>query len=499
MGIVIRQSFWTSVISYIGVVLGYVNLLYLYPRFLEPDQIGLLRTIQDAAILFAAFAQAGLSQTIVRYFPRYSKDRDEGQKFINLIFVLSLGAFILFSILFFLLKSNIIHFFGESGEQLESYLLLVLWLTLILTLITLTESYSRALLKVTTPNFLREIGLRAMQGVLVFCYFLGYIDFHGFLVLTVLSYVLNLLILLFYLGSIGELRIQLSILKLPSQKFQEILQFCVLSLAGTGALLTIIKIDSLMVTALTDNGFLNNAIYTTAVYMATVIEIPRRAIAQSATTLLSRAFEKNDLTEVASLYKKTTINQFAIGCLLFIGIWANLDSIYQMMPKGEIYEAGFMVVIIIGGVKMIDMLFGPNSEVLVLSKYYWFHTSALLVMIIISISLNYFLIPIYGIIGAAIATCVTYLLFNLSKLIFIYSKFSIQPFTIGCLKVAGISILVMAINALLPQLENVLLDIAYRSILISIIYGTLIVFSHSSAEINNLFNKGLSMIKSLWK
>src|SRR5690606_10097613 len=106
----------------------------------------------------------------------------------------------------FLLKSNIIDFFGESGEQLESYLLLVLWLTLILTLITLTESYSRALLKITTPNFLREIGLRAMQGILVLCYFLGYIDFHGFLVFTVLSYVLNLIILMLYLGSIGELR-----------------------------------------------------------------------------------------------------------------------------------------------------------------------------------------------------------------------------------------------------------------------------------------------------
>src|SRR5690606_33453013 len=120
--------------------------------FLDPDQIGLLRTVQDAAILFAAFAQAGLSQTIVRYFPHYSKDRDEGQKFINLIFVLSLGSFILFGIAFFLLKNNIINFFGENAGQLENYLILVLWLTFIMTLITLTESYSRANLKVTTPN-----------------------------------------------------------------------------------------------------------------------------------------------------------------------------------------------------------------------------------------------------------------------------------------------------------------------------------------------------------
>ncbi len=499
MGIVIRQSFWTSVISYIGVVLGYVNLLYLYPRFLDPDQIGLLRTVQDAAILLAAFAQAGLSQTIVRYFPHYSKDRDEGQKFVNLIFVLSLGAFILFAIVFFLLKSNIIDFFGENGNQLENYLVLTLWLTLIMTLITLTESYSRANLKVTTPNFLREIGLRAIQGILVLCYFLDVYDFYGFLILTVFSYVLNLLILLVYLKSVGDLKLKLSILQLPKKKFQEIIQFSVFSLAGTGALLTIIKIDSLMVSALAANGFISNAIYTTAVYMATVIEIPRRAINQTTNTLIARAFEKNDLAEVGALYKKTTVNQLAIGALLFIGVWANLESIYAIMPKGDTYIAGYSVVIIIGVVKIIDMLFGPNGELLVLSEYYWFHTSALMVMIVISISLNYLLIPEYGIQGAAYATLITYLLFNLAKLFFVYLKLKIQPFTVGCLKVLVISIFVIMVNKWLPSLENSYFDIIYRSILISVLYGFLIIISRSSAEINNLFAKGLSMIKSIWK
>lgn len=504
MGIVIRQSFWTSVISYIGVVLGYVNLLYLYPRFLDPDQIGLLRTITDAAILFAAFAQAGLSQTIARYFPQYSKDRDEGQKFINLIFVLSLGAFILFATVFFLLKNNITSFFGDNAGQLESYLILILWLTFIMMLITLTESFSRANLKVTTPNFLREIGLRVMQGVLVLFYFIGAYDFYSFLILTVLSYVLNLLILLVYLKSVGELKLNLSILKLPTKKFREMIQFSVFSLAGTGALLTIIKIDSLMITPLTSNGILsiglsNNAIYTTAVYMATVIEIPRRAINQTTNTLIARAFEKGDLPAVETLYKKTTVNQLAIGALLFIGVWTNLESIFSIMPKGDFFIAGYSVVIIIGVVKLMDMLFGPNGELLVLSKYYWFHTSALMVMIVISITLNYLLIPEYGIEGAAYATVITYLIFNLVKFSFIYIKLKIQPFTVGCLKVLVISILVIVLNNWLPSLENSYLDILYRSAIISVLYGVLIISSRSSAEINTLFEKGLSMIKSIWK
>jgi O-antigen/teichoic acid export membrane protein len=78
MGQAIRQSIFTSVVSYAGVVIGYVNLLYLYPRFLEPEQIGLLRTIVDAALLLAPFAQGGLAQTILRFLPHFTTYQDKG-------------------------------------------------------------------------------------------------------------------------------------------------------------------------------------------------------------------------------------------------------------------------------------------------------------------------------------------------------------------------------------------------------------------------------------
>ena len=71
MGVIVRQSIITTIISYIGLVIGYLNLLYLYPLFLSPEQVGLMRTVQDAAILLAQFAQFGLAQSIIRYFPRF--------------------------------------------------------------------------------------------------------------------------------------------------------------------------------------------------------------------------------------------------------------------------------------------------------------------------------------------------------------------------------------------------------------------------------------------
>ena len=91
MGIVVRQSIYSSIISYVGVVIGYVNLLYLYPKYLLPEQIGLFRTIQDAAILFTPFAQFGLTQSIFRFYPQLVKDQKSSHTFITLMALMALA------------------------------------------------------------------------------------------------------------------------------------------------------------------------------------------------------------------------------------------------------------------------------------------------------------------------------------------------------------------------------------------------------------------------
>src|SRR5690606_18650527 len=107
MGIIIRQGFYTSLITVLGIVIGYINLLYLYPRFLETEQIGLLRTIQDASILLAPFAQVGLAQTIIRFYPQFSSEPSRGIGFINFVLLLSLGGYLIFLVVFFSLQHNI--------------------------------------------------------------------------------------------------------------------------------------------------------------------------------------------------------------------------------------------------------------------------------------------------------------------------------------------------------------------------------------------------------
>ena len=492
MGVIVRQSIITTIIAYIGVIIGYVNLLYLYPRFLSPEQVGLMRTVQDSAILMAQFAQFGLAQSIIRYFPRFSDQLQEGKNFINLILLAGLAAFGFFLIIFFAFEQPILDYFKDNAQDFIHYSGLAVWLTFITVMNTLLEVYSRSLLKNILPNLLKEIVARLLLAFIVLFYFLEWVSFTQVMISSVLVYVLCLSILLGSLMAQGHLQWKTSFTLDPLLR-RELIRFSLLSFAGTAGLIIIGKVDSLMIAGIL--GLAPVAVYTTSFYMATVIEVPKRAMTQVATPLISRGFDKYDRAEIQNIYSKTALNQFILGSLLLIGIAANLDSIFLLMPKGEIYETGKWVVIIVGAGKLVDMLFGPSSEIIVYSKFYSFNIVLILVLAIVIISANNILIPVYGIEGAAMGAALTLVIFNLIKFIFIWVKLDLQPFSTAFLKVVLIAGVSWTFHMLLPRMDYVILDIVVRSGIITLIFGSLVLWTRISPESNTLFSKGIGWLR----
>lgn len=490
MGLVIRQSIYTTIISYAGAVIGYINLLYLFPKFLEPEQVGLLRTIQDAAILLAPFATFGLAQSIFRFYPQLVKNKSSEAAFISLITLLALSGFTIFFIVFKLFETSILSYFETNAREIIQYASVVLWLTLILLITSLLEAYSRSLLQMIFPNLLREVVVRLLLALLVISYFQGYISYNQFIISTVLAYLTCLLLLIFYLTVQQKLSFTFSLKSLETTKVKSLIIYSSLSFAGTAGMILIGKVDSMMVSGML--GLAANAVYTTAFYMATIIEIPRRAMSQVAMPLIARAFQKNDLADIKTIYSKTAINQFIIGALLLIGVYINLDNIFSLMPRQEVYEAGKWVVIIVGLGKLVDMLFGPSSEIIVLSKYYAFNILLLTSLAAVVILSNNILIPIYGINGAALGSALALVTFNTLKYFFIWYKLKMQPFNWASAKVLVIAVLMIGVNLVIPKFENVIIDIAIRSAVITLIFSLLIFYSKATPDGNAFLVKQLN-------
>ncbi len=493
MGLIIRQSIFTTIIAYVGVFIGYINVLYLFPKFLEPDQVGLLRTIQDAAILFSPFAQFGLAHSLIRYYPQLVKEKRSQGGFITLILLLALGGFVIFLMVFKVFEGQILTYFDENAAAILQYVPVVLWLTFILLMTGILEAYSRSLLRTVFPNLLKEVVIRALLAILVSVYFLGWLSFESFIIATVIAYLVILLILVIYLAITKDISFSLKFSFIPPQKKKELIIYSLMSFAGAAGMIIIGKIDSMMIAGML--GLKDVAVYTTGFYMASVIEIPKRALSSVAMPVISQAFEKNDIKHIASIYQKTSINQFIFGALLLIGVAINLDNIYDLMPRKEIYEAGRWVVVLVGVGKLADMVFGPSSEIVVLSKYFWFNIVLILLLAGLAIIANNLLIPIYGINGAAMGVAFAVITFNAVKYVFLWFTLKIQPFNTGTFIVLAISLATIGVNYILPDFDNLFVDLIFRSSVVTLFYGGLILVTKVSPEVNQIFKRGLKLIR----
>ena len=168
--------------------------------------------------------------------------------------------------------------------------------------------------------------------------------------------------------------------------------------------------------------------------------------------------------------------------MLFIGIWANIDNVFHILPVN--YLAGKFVIFWVCLGSFIDMSTGINSSIIATSKYYRVQSIFMTLFVLIIIVTNYIFIPYYNITGAGIANAISLFLFNFMRWLFLWVKFDFQPFNYKYLIVFFISAIAYFAGYFLPKLDNFIIDIIVRSSLIFVIFSLLIYFSKVSEDIN---------------
>lgn len=469
MGKVAKQSIQTTIFSYLGVVIGYFNVLWLYPYALDASQLGTFRTIQDLGLLFVPFAQLGVGHGITRYFPQLKANQSA---FLSYSLLISLGGFVVVSGIFLGFKEEIINLFAVNSPEVVDFFGVVLLITLFALLNSILDAFGRSYLKIAVPTLAREVLLRLLTSVLVGSYLLGWIDFNQVMYGLTGVYGLTLLSVLVYLLWLGVLKFDFNWRNFPKGFRSSFVQFSLITFLATAASTLIMKIDSIMVSSMI--SLEANAIYSIAFSMALVIELPRRAISQVVMPMVADHFAKQEHREINSLYKSISNRQFYICMLLFIGIWSNIDSLYYFIPNSEIYESGKWVVFLIGMGKLFDVIFSINGEILVFSKHYKFNLIATIGMSVLIVLLNYLMIPIYGIEGAAMASVAVMFLFNLVKYIFLKIKLGFDPFSMETFKILLVGISAYLPSNFLPESIDPFISIILTS---SLVLGGYLFFS----------------------
>ncbi|MCC7302164.1 MAG: polysaccharide biosynthesis C-terminal domain-containing protein [Bacteroidia bacterium] len=480
-----KQGLFNTAFAYLGVMVGFVNILILQPRFLTPEELGLTRMLFSVSIIFGTIFPLGLNGVVIRFFPQFRNRETGNYGFINLIFLTILASFMLFASGLFIFRHELFEGYSKSPLFVE-YFMYIFPMTLFAGLISMMNAYAFIIFKSTVPAFLDEIFGRLYQVVILGMYFLHWIDFHTFIVLFSFMYAIQFLILFVYLRKEDRISGKIDWAYMRKQNWKEIRNFTFVIALATLASRSLRQVDVVMVGSDLSGGIPLEevAVYTIAATIGTIVEVPSNALSKIADSKVSHALHHGDMTLVRGVYYKSARLLSAIGGLLLLGVVVNIHALLQLI--GEKYTGGETVVIIMAGSAFFNMMTGLNNSIIFYSRYYITGSLLVLGMVILTLVLNYVLIPRFGITGAAIATATTFSFYNIMKYVIIWAGFGLQPLGKFVPVVLFALAAALGVNYLIPEMENKYIDMALRSVVVSAVYLPVLWFSGVVPELKKL-------------
>lgn len=491
MGVIIRQSIKATVFNYIGAFIGFLTTFFILTKFLQPEVIGLTKVMYEVAALVAGFAQLGTSASAMRFFP-YFQNPNNGHNgfFFYLMLMPALGS-ILFIGVFLLLKNQVIDFFIDKSALLVDYYYWLVPLILFLTFGTVAETYANILMKIVVPKFIKEIGIRVMLLAVYFCYALGWMNLTGLVTGFVLVYGCAMSAYMYYVSMVTPLSLKHDNSFVDKNLRRDILRYTLVLIVGAIGGNIIPQLDVFMVSSNMGLGYAG--IYTIAMYMGTVIEVPSRSITAISKPLAANALKEGDVGKANQLYQQVALHQLMASSTLFLLIWINIDNIFDILPNGEVYEVGKWVVFFIAMARILTTTLEFGGVLISFSRYYYWGLYITFFLTALTIFTNSVFIPRWGISGAAMATFFTCVVSYSFQQWIVLRKVKGNPYSIGILKQILLVGVLFVVNEFLPRWsDNPFVDGVYRTVPIGICWMVSAYFLCISENVNALIRKILN-------
>lgn len=481
MGIVLKQSLRNTIITYLGFALGAINTLFLYTYILPPEHYGLVLLILATATILMPLMALGIQNTLIRFYHQQGDNEKDG--FLTLMVLSPLLALVPLALLTWVYHDAIGAFLSKQNDIVKDYVWYIFLVGFAMAYFEVFYAWAKAELKSVFGNFMKEVFARLGVMLLLATLYIELINGATFLKLLVVVYLLRTLIMKLYAFSIRRPRLNFNFPK----ETKTILTYSLLIILGGSAATLIVEVDKFMI-----NQYLvieNVAFYGVAVYIATVIIVPSRAMHQITYPLTAKLLKEGNFFELEQLYKKSSLTLFIASGIVFLLILMNLEELFQLLPKA--YRGGFAVVALLGLAKVFNSLLGNNNSILYNSDYYKTILLLGVLLALTTIVLNLWLIPRYGLEGAALASFSAIFIFNTIKLVFVKLKFGVLPFGKATFKIFATLVLIGFLFWQLNFMFHPLINIALKSVLMLVMYAGILYRFDISEDVSGLISKVL--------
>lgn len=466
MGVIKRQSILNTIVIYTGIIIGFVNLLYIQPNYLRSDEIGLTRVLLSFSSIISVLMPLGASSIIIRFFPQYRDDEKGHNGFIGLTLLYGFVSFLFLSTILYLSKDFITAQYIKQSRMFANYFWLVFPFSFFLTFIQLLNVYAFSLFKSVVPAIFSEVVVRALNIVIIMLYYYGLLNLEQFVISFVLLYAVNLLLIAAYVIYISKPKLRFKFNYFEKTHRTAMFKYGIVMAVAAVASLGLKSIDMVI---FAKYAKLNMAgIYSIALFIGLFIETPLNSLERIANTKMAAALANNNNKEVYDIYHKSSANLFLIGGLLFLGVNACVTPLFTFLP--EEYRGNEMVVLIISLGSLFNMASGSNTSIIYSSEHSLKGTVLLAAVFMFLVCMLFLLIPPYGTIGAAAAVALGSFAYNMGKMIFIKIYYNMLPFNTDSLKLSAVIALLFVGAIYLPHLDNAMLDLLYRGSIVSVAY-----------------------------
>ena len=506
MGIIVRQSIKGTIATYIGVIIGFVTTFFIITSYLTTEEVGLTRVLVDAATLFSSLALMGTSSSTFRFYPHFKDGSRNQQGLYFWTLIIPFVGFFLFLICFFAFKGLIVRVFEDKSPLFVNYIYYTLPMAFFMLYMYVFEANATILERVAIPRLIREVFIRV--GLLVGYLLFGLwhvINLDGLVIVFCVTYGLGALLNLCYLLFSQKISFKPNFKKITPELRRDFLLYTLFLITAALVGSVMPTLSSFFISA--KMGLMFTGVYAIANYIATMVEIPARslnAIVQPRIAVALRATPP-DLATANSLFQQVSINLLLAGMAILILIWINLDLFFDILPNGEQYAAGKWVVLILGISKLISSTLNIGGSSLSYTRWYYTSLFFTIILLISSICLNNYLIPICGIEGGALATLGSNAIYLVILLLYIKWRVGTYPFSWKQLLVLAIGLLMLGLNYLIvafvgkyaqePSMAFRIVEALIRTGIVALVGLLVMYYGKVSPYLNDLIQKVLRMGK----
>lgn len=494
MGIIARQSIRGTIVTYMGVFVGFLTTFFVLTRFLTAEEIGLARVLIDVATLLCGLMQLGTSSSIIRFFPYFKRTEKEEDRSHNGFFfwtiVVPFIGFLLFCILYWALHVPISGLFADKSQLFVDYYYMVLPLAFFMLYQTIFETNANVLMRIVVPRMTRELLLRLFLLAAYLLYAFRVISLDGMVIFLCLSYGLAALCNIIYLFAYGHISLKPNFQYVDRQLARKYFYYTLFQITAAVATVLTPFLSEAFITA--QLGLDHTGIFAIAIYIAAMVSIPNRSLNAIANPQLAQTTKDGDLEGLNKLLKQVSNNSLLVGGFILTAIWINIDLVYKVLPNGELYSAAKYVVLLLGLTQLMIATFNATLSVLNFSKYYYLSLIYSFVLTGASLYFNNLLVPLYGIDGAAMANMLSYGIYFTLLCISIGMLCKVTPFSAPQLKIVCLLLLTIGICLLFDRIcpINIWLASCVKTTLLCI--AALVAFKADiSPEISSLVRQKL--------